>query len=129
MTLYLTVALSFALGYLLQNASLLSRQHIASLNRLLNRVIIFIALPALILTSLPGLKVSYDHFYVLLTPWVVTALSFALVHILRRWFKWPKDISIAAALLLSLGNTAFLGIPLIRYQLGEEAVLLSLIHI
>lgn len=127
MTLYLIVALSFALGYLLQQPLFLNEMQVAGLTRLLNRTIIVLALPALILTSVPGLQISTEHLYALLTPWVITALSFMLVRLLQRVYSWPADISLASALLLSLGNTAFLGVPLIRFQLGDDVLLSAIV--
>lgn len=92
----------------------------ASTPQVLNKVILYIALPAVVVKALhtlafpPGLALAASMM------WLVFGGSYALFMAFQRRLRRPS----AAALVLTTGlaNTAFLGIPMIEGLLGTAAV-------
>ncbi len=83
---------------------------------------IYVSLPALVLLKIPALKFSTDLLAPVLMPWVMLLVSAAGVLGLARVFKWHRQITGCLLLLIPLGNTSFLGIPMVRAFFGEQAI-------
>ncbi len=94
----------------------------------LNLYVIWIALPALILRQVPTLSFSSDLFILLLMPWLMTGLGALLVLIGSRIFKWSREVTAVLLLTVPLGNTSFLGIPMIEAFWGTEMVSYGIIY-
>ncbi len=94
----------------------------------LNLYVIWVALPALILRQVPTLSFSTDLFILLLMPWLMTALGAALVLVGSRLFCWSRDVTAVLLLTVPLGNTSFLGIPMIEAFWGTEMVSYGIIY-
>ena len=58
----------------------------------------------------------------LLVPWVLLGASAVLVWLAARIAGWSRDTTGALMLTVPLGNTAFLGIPMVRAFFGVEAL-------
>ncbi|NND39200.1 MAG: hypothetical protein HKO06_06355 [Pseudomonadales bacterium] len=124
MSFYLLVGISFFSGIILQRGHIDTARWVA----VLNHYIIFLALPALILLKVPGIELTPAALFPMLVPWMLVALSFALAYSLGKYLGWPAEIAGAVALLMGLGNTAFFGLPLVDFYLGEEAVPAAVIY-
>lgn len=120
----LLVAASLVAGVLLQRTAIDAGRWVAGLNR----YIITLALPALILSNVPGMQFRPDALFPMLVPWLLAALSFVSAFILGRLLGWRLDLTVAVALLGGLGNTAFFGLPLVHLVLGEEALSIAVIY-
>jgi len=83
---------------------------------------IYVSLPALVLLKIPELQFSPDLFTPVLMPWVMLLLSGLAVLGLARRCKWERQITGCLLLLIPLGNTSFLGIPMVRAFFGDQAV-------
>ena len=83
---------------------------------------IYVSLPALVLLKIPALEFSADLLAPVLMPWVMLLVSAAGVLGLARVFKWNRQITGCLLLLIPLGNTSFLGIPMVRAFFGEQAI-------
>ena len=94
----------------------------------LNLYVIWVALPALILRQVPTLSFSEDLFVLLLMPWLMTALGAVLVFIASRLFCWSREVTAVLLLTVPLGNTSFLGIPMIEAFWGAEMVSYGIIY-
>ena len=94
----------------------------------LNLYVIYIALPALILIQVPALDLSENLFIPVLTPWLVVFFSGSLVWVICRWLDFPRDITGALLLMVPLGNTAFLGIPMVELFYGREGVAYAVLY-
>lgn len=88
----------------------------------LNAFVIYVSLPAVILRLVPRLSFRSELAVLVLVPWVLLVLSVPLVLAMSRVFRFRPGV--VAALLLSapLGNTSFLGFPLVSALLGEGAL-------
>jgi predicted permease len=87
----------------------------------LNRLVLDVALPALVLKALHPLVLTTTLFWASSMLWLVMAGSFVLFFLLGRRRLGDKT---AAALALTAGlcNTAFLGVPLIEGFYGQAGV-------
>jgi len=94
----------------------------------LNLFIIYISLPALILLKIPELVFSKDLLVPALMPWVMLLLSCALVLVLSRLLQWNRSTTGCLLLLVPLGNTSFLGIPMVKAFFGDHAVPYALLY-
>lgn len=94
----------------------------------LNLYVIWVALPALILRQVPTLSFSTDLFILLVMPWLMTVLGAVLVFIASRLFRWSNEVTAVLLLTVPLGNTSFLGIPMIEAFWGTEMVSYGIIY-
>ena len=94
----------------------------------LNLYVIWVALPALILRQVPTLSFSTDLFILLIMPWLMTALGAVFVFVASRLFCWSRDVTAVLLLTVPLGNTSFLGIPMIEAFWGTEMVSYGIIY-
>jgi hypothetical protein len=97
-------------------------------SQVLNQFVIYVSLPALILITIPKLQLSQSFAIVALTPWLALLLSVFLVLLLSHFFKWDKQTKGVLLLLVPLGNTSFLGIPMVKAFFGEDAVSYAVIY-
>ena len=94
----------------------------------LNKVVITLCLPALIVIHLPGLEPSWSLLPLVLIPWLLLALTIAVVLPLARWLSLSRDATAALLVLIPLGNTSFLGFPLVEALLGADALPLAVVY-
>ncbi len=92
----------------------------------LNLFIIYVSLPATVLLLMPKVSFTSSALAVILTPWLLLPISVALVWWLTR--HQPTEVRAALLLVVPLGNTSFLGIPMVTALLGAEAVPFALIY-
>lgn len=94
----------------------------ANTAQVLNMFVIYVALPALVLVKVPELTFSRQLLVLLVMPWFMLAASATAVLALCRWRNWDRDTTGALLLLAPLGNTSFLGIPMVRAFFGEAGI-------
>lgn len=89
---------------------------------LLNQMALYIALPALILLKAPQLTLSKDTVVVAMFPWLMLLVSATLVLLIARKMKWSDSITGVLLMVIPLGNTGFMGVPIIRAFFGEAGI-------
>ena len=94
----------------------------------LNLFVIYISLPALVLQQIPGLAFSGKLLVPMLMPWGILIFSCAVILIFSKIFKWSRSATGCLLLLIPLGNTSFLGIPMVKAFFGENAIPYALIY-
>lgn len=94
----------------------------------LNLYVVYIALPALILSEIPGLEFTSSALIPVIAAWGIMTLSALLVLGLAAIFRWPRPVLGALMLLVPLGNTGFVGIPLIEAHLGAKAIPYAILY-
>lgn len=124
MAAYLTILLLIAAGYLLARGKVFPEQTPAVLNKL----VISLCLPALILVHLPTLEPSWNLLPLVLVPWLLLGLTIALILPLSKWLALPREVTATLLVLIPLGNTSFLGFPLIEALLGPEYIRLAVVY-
>ncbi len=100
----------------------------ANAHETLNRYVIDIALPALVLVSVQKLRFSADVAWLIVTPWMLLLISAGLIWLLARMLDWSRSVTGALLLCVPLGNTAFLGYPLTEAMIGPQATSLAVIY-
>lgn len=85
----------------------------------LDHAVITIALPALILAKLPSLSLGVDLVVPVVAAWATIALAAAVVLVLGHRLGWSRPTMGALLLVTPLGNTTFLGLPMVEALLGR----------
>jgi malate permease and related proteins len=112
----LVVFASFVAGVLLRRSPRVPpRAHQA-----LNAFVLDVALPAVVLRAVPRLTLDASVFAAALMPWIVFGLSIAVFWPLGRALGWPVRTRAALVMTAGLGNTSFVGFPMIEALMGPE---------
>src|SRR4051794_37154745 len=82
--------------------------------QVLNMFALYVSLPALILLKVPQIVFSWNMVVVALIPWGILLLSVLLVLLGARLWHWERSTTGVLLLVVPLGNTSFLGIPMIQ---------------
>jgi hypothetical protein len=93
----------------------------------LNAAIIHLALPAVTLRTLHGFEFDREHLLPVLMPWALFALGAALFWALGRALALTRAQVGALTLVGGLGNTSFIGLPMIETLHGREGLGLGLL--
>ncbi len=119
----ITIFTFFILGLVLQR--LLPRYN---LSRFLNVAIIYFSLPALILYKIPTIHITKEALTPIIMPWVLTIFLSIFILYISKIYHFKKE-EIGSLLLVSvLGNTSFLGVPLIQFFYGIKYVPYALLY-
>jgi hypothetical protein len=94
----------------------------------LNLFVIYISLPALVLLKIPDLVFSKNLLVPTLMPWVMLAVSCAIILLLSRLLHWQRATTGCMLLLIPLGNTSFLGIPMVKAFFGDQAIPFAVLY-
>lgn len=94
----------------------------------LNTFVIWVAMPAMIFRAVPGLAFDRAALVPILVAWILFASAFVLVSLWAKYKNWSDELRVAAIILVGLGNTAFLGVPLTELLLGPESVAYAVIY-
>lgn len=113
-----------ALGMLFARLRLLP----ANAAEVLNLVVLYVCLPAAVLIYVPRLHVDASLLGVIVTPWLLAAVTVALVTLATRAFGFRRDEHAVLLLCVALGNTSFIGYPMVRALLGEDALPYAVVY-
>lgn len=114
----LLIAICLLAGFLFSRFRLFPPQsHLA-----LNQYVIWLAIPALALVHVPKLRLEPSALLPVLCAWIVFGFSWLIFASLGRLLQWPRKLTGALILTAGLGNTAFVGFPLIQAWFGETGL-------
>ncbi|RSK41631.1 AEC family transporter [Mangrovimonas spongiae] len=88
----------------------------------LNKFVIYISLPAMALHYLPKIELSPKLLYPIGAAWIGFFIAFGLFASLGKWLGWSKKLTGCLILTSGLGNTSFIGIPVIEALYGKEGL-------
>ena len=94
----------------------------------LNKVVLYVCLPASVLIYAPRLELGPQVLAVAAVPWLLLVATVLLVTGVTRALKLRPDEHAVLLLCVALGNTSFLGYPLVRALLGEDALPYAVIY-
>lgn len=118
MTNIILLLVCLVIGLLLQRVKALPKDaHIA-----LNIVILYVPLPAIALLTIPLLEWDFNLISLILVPWLIFAVSYFLFPLVGKKLGWSEGIIGCLILTSGLGNTAFVGFPVIEALYGKEAL-------
>lgn len=124
MTAFALIAASLLLGLLLQWLRLAGERTA----RALNQYVIALALPCLILHELPNLQLNRGALLPIAIAWCVMIASAVVVLLLRKPLQWSRPVTACLLLLMPLGNTGFVGLPLIQVLVGDAGVPYAILY-
>src|SRR5690606_25665072 len=88
----------------------------------LNQYILFVALPAMALYYLPKIALSWELLLPASIAWITFGLSFLLFSYLGKVNNWSKKLTGCLIITSGLGNTSFVGIPVVQALYGDEGL-------
>nr|WP_319582820.1 AEC family transporter [uncultured Pseudodesulfovibrio sp.] len=91
-------------------------------DQVLNMFALYIALPAVILIKVPQLSFSTDMIVPAVLPWFMLVFSAALVLWMGKLFKWSREVTGVLLLVVPIGNTSFMGVPMVMAFFGEQGI-------
>lgn len=98
---------------------------------IINSYIITISLPALVLAQFPAmvstLQLKGDWWHPVLMAWLTFLLSLIFINFFAKKFHWSSATTGALILTAGLGNTSFVGFPLLEALIGKEALPLGIL--
>lgn len=86
--------------------------------KILNGFVIFISLPALVLYHIHELRWQSEMIFSALMPWILFLLSWVFFEILYKMGHLSRSVSRCLTITAGLGNTSFVGLPLIEAYYG-----------
>jgi predicted permease len=110
--------LCFIAGMLLHR----SRRMPVNTPAVLNSFIIHVSLPALTLLYVHDLKISGDVGLMAAMAWIYFALAAGFFWLIGRWLNLPRRTVGALILTGGLGNTSFVGLPMIEAYYGHQGI-------
>lgn len=106
------------IGYILSKSDLFPKET----PLILNQFILYISAPALVLLKIPKLSFSIDALIPVFIAWSVMSMSAIAVFYLSKLFSFTKEVTGSLMLVAVLGNTTYLGIPIVSAYFGEDAL-------
>lgn len=94
----------------------------ANSHQVLNQFVIYISLPALALFYIPKIEISTKLLFPLGIAWIGFLLAFLFFNLLGKYFGWSKKLIGCLVLTGGLGNTSFVGFPVIEALYGKKGM-------
>ncbi len=116
--LIFSIVIIIALGYLSRVTGLLKSKD----STILNNVIIYLALPALIFLAIRNSQISLNFLAIPLVGWVVMLSCAVIAFFVAKLFSLKRSTIGAFLLAAAIGNTGYLGYPLALGFGGESAL-------
>lgn len=123
MSNFMMLVICLVAGVLLRYAGRVSE----SAHQVLNAAIIHLALPAVTLRTLHGFEFDREHLMPVLMPWLLFAVGALLFWGLGRLMGLSRAQVGALTLVGGLGNTSFVGLPMIETLHGRDGLGLGLL--
>lgn len=115
---FLLIGVCVLIGIVLRRLRILPAESAQSLNLLALNV----SLPAVILLKVPQMTMGVEMLVVALVPWAMLLLSAGLVLAAARLCGWSRPAVGVLLLVVPLGNTSFLGVPMIEAFFGAAGI-------
>nr|WP_286181707.1 AEC family transporter [Desulfovibrio sp. Huiquan2017] len=88
----------------------------------LNLFALYVALPAVILLKAPHIRFSQEMLLPAVVPWAMLLFSAALVLWGGKVFRWSREVVGVLLLVVPIGNTSFMGVPMVTAFFGEQGL-------
>lgn len=122
MTNFIIIFICLVAGWLCQKVPRFPKES----GRAFNAFVIYLSLPAMILIQFPLLlstaKLEGGLLLLAAMPWIVFFTSWGLFTYLGKLWKWPRATTAGIILTAGLGNTSFVGFPLLEALLGPQSI-------
>ncbi|MDR1737507.1 MAG: AEC family transporter [Candidatus Symbiothrix sp.] len=115
---FILIFLCISAGFVMSRTKMLP----ADAHKSVNAWILYIALPALSLRFVPAIEWSSDILFPILVPFVVWGGAWLFVHLYDHKKRLSAGSHTALFITCGLGNTAFIGFPMIAAFYGESEI-------
>jgi predicted permease len=88
----------------------------------LNMFALYVSVPALVLLKVPQITLSGANMIAAIAPCVVLLFSAVIVALGGYFWRWPRSTTGVLLLVVPLGNTSFMGVPMIQAFFGTTAL-------
>ena len=123
MSHFILVIICLTLGILLRHVKRFPKET----PQVLNQFILFISLPALVLRQFHSLEIQISAILPALMPWALFFLSWGMIHFGSFVFPWSRKTQGTLILMCGLGNTSFIGFPLLEALYGPQSLSIGVI--
>ena len=93
----------------------------------INAFVIHVSLPALTLLQVHSVTLDPALFYAALMPWLLFTVSALLFWVIGSWLRLPRTTTGALAVVGGLGNTSFMGLPMIEAFYGPGGMPIGIV--
>jgi predicted permease len=90
--------------------------------QVLNMFALYVSLPAVILLKVPALTLTSQNAVAAVVPWCMLLLSAAAIQLLAKPCGWSRQATGALMLIVPIGNTSFMGVPMVNAFFGEAGI-------
>jgi len=118
------IAILFIGGWLLKHSKIFPENAAATLNQF----VIYVSLPALILAKLPHLEITSATWKPVTIAWFALFIGAIFVLSISALFKWSREVTGALLVVVPLGNTSFVGVPLIQALVGDKGIPIAILY-
>ena len=94
----------------------------------LNLVVLYVCLPAAILVYVPRLRFDPGLLGLVAVPWLLAAASWAMLRLLAPRLRLRRDELGVLLMCTMLGNTSYIGYPMIEALLGAQALPYAVVY-
>jgi len=115
---FILLFIYISIGFVLKKSKL----PVQNLHLKLNKFIISIALPAMVLLETPKLEFSMDNMIPVYIAWATMIGSAFLVLLASKRYHFNKNVTACLMLVSVLTNSTFVGIPVITVYYGAESL-------
>ncbi len=91
-------------------------------HQVLNQFVIYVSIPAMALFYIPKIEINSTLLFPLGVPWIGFGLSFLFFYGLGKIFGWSKKLTGCLIVVAGLGNTSFVGFPVIEALFGKKGI-------
>lgn len=114
----LILVLCFTVGWLLRLTGKLPEDA----HRKVNKFIIWLPLPCITLVNIPQIDLHWAVMIPVLSAWAVFLVAWVFFVLLRGTLGLDKPTLVCLVLVCGLGNTSFVGYPVLEAMYGKEAI-------
>ncbi|WP_027183571.1 AEC family transporter [Desulfovibrio inopinatus] len=115
---FLTISIFVAMGAFFKRLPIFPAQTA----QVLNMVALYVALPAVILLKVPHIQFTSEMIVPAVLPWGMLLLSAGLVCWGGKVFRWSRETIGVLLLIVPIGNTSFMGVPMVTAFFGEVGI-------
>ena len=90
--------------------------------QVLNMFALYVSLPAVILLKVPALTLTSHNAVAAVVPWCMLLISAAVIQLLTKPCGWSRQATGALMLIVPIGNTSFMGVPMVNAFFGEAGI-------
>jgi len=90
--------------------------------QVLNMFALYVSLPALILLKMPQLHLGREALVAAVMPWGVLLFLVLLILLAARSLAWSRAKTGVLLLVVPIGNTSFMGIPMVNAFFGSKGI-------